>query len=386
MDNLVTGRHERRGPTSYENWRASLAGRPAGWAYEYPLYTDAHITGHIVDGYGPYRFLNTVPLASAPTVARAAIILRYTDFLDRNAPDMTKTNTERYHGGGPPDELAALVSLALGIRAKCGGESRFFDGSDIQGLPVSWGERPVPVILGGGNRLVLPNVAGTHTLGDLNPLTKLPFLNAEDAVALVRAARLYQDSLWIAESEPSMAWIMLVSAVEVAAARWRSRSDPPLERLRFNKPELFTLLEATGNDELLQEAAAILADSLGATRKFVDFAIEFLPEPPARRPPEGFRQIWTADAIRKVFKIIYDYRSKALHSGTPFPAPMSMPPSVIDQNWEAACETSFGLASSAMGGVWLARDTPMLLHTFEFIVRGALLRWWTTLAEDRLDS
>jgi len=35
-------------------------------------------------------------------------------------------------------------------------------------------------------------------------------------VALTRAARLYQDALWMIESEPSLAWLLLVSAIETA--------------------------------------------------------------------------------------------------------------------------------------------------------------------------
>jgi hypothetical protein len=45
-----------------------------------------------------------------------------------------------------------------------------------------------------------------------------------------RAARLYQDALWIVESEPNLAWIMLVSTVETAAKEW---SDKNHNRNRF---------------------------------------------------------------------------------------------------------------------------------------------------------
>jgi hypothetical protein len=38
-----------------------------------------------------------------------------------------KTDTSRYHGGDLADELAALISLTLGICPKAGGERRIFE-------------------------------------------------------------------------------------------------------------------------------------------------------------------------------------------------------------------------------------------------------------------
>jgi hypothetical protein len=36
----------------------------------------------------------------------------------------------------------------------------------------------------------------------------------------------------------------------------------------------------------------------------------------------------------------------------------------------------FGLAAGDGSSVWLAKDMPMYLHLFEYVVRGALIRWW----------
>jgi len=46
-------------------------------------------------------------------------------------------------------------------------------------------------------------------------------------------------------------------------------------------------------------------------------------------------------------------------------------------------EVPFGLNSGGLGGVWKASETPMLLSTFEYITRGAPLRWWDELASAR---
>jgi hypothetical protein len=46
-------------------------------------------------------------------------------------------------------------------------------------------------------------------------------------------------------------------------------------------------------------------------------------------------------------------------------------------------ETSWSLATSTAGGTWVSKDIPMMLHLFEHIVRGALLKWWEWMANSR---
>lgn len=52
----------------------------------------------------------------------------------------------------------------------------------------------------------------------------------------------------------------------------------------------------------------------------------------------------------------------------------------MHESWEAVAERPIGLATSVGSGTWLAKDTPMLLHTFEYIARNALIAWWTSMA------
>jgi len=82
--------------------------------------------------------------------------------------------------------------------------------------------------------------------------------------------------------------------------------------------------------------------------------------------------------MRESVNKIYEYRSKALHEGIPFPAPMCHSP------WTAGdgvfAEKFHAFAMGTQGGVWQAEDIPMLLHTFEYIVRKVLLRWWQSMA------
>jgi hypothetical protein len=310
-------------------------------------------------------------------------VLRYANHLDFANPYMRETDTTRYHGGSPPDELAALMSLALGVRAKRGGQSRIFDGSDPLGRPVAWAGQADPVILRGGkHQFILPSAVGSHSLEDLAPLRTLPLLSAAEAVALIRAARLYQDGLWIAESEPALAWIMLVSAIEAVALKWSQRIDTPVERLKYAKPDLVKLLEAKC-ESILPDVAKMLADSFGSTRKFVDFLIEFFPRRPSRRPRAVYQRRWNKEEFRKDLKTIYNHRSKALHRGTPFPAPMCGAP-FREGRRSRPSERLVAEGWAANEGVWQKKDVPMQLHLFEYIVRGALLRWWLSRPETPL--
>ncbi|MCX5892453.1 MAG: hypothetical protein NTW80_05680, partial [Deltaproteobacteria bacterium] len=120
-----------------------------------------------------------------------------------------------------------------------------------------------------------------------------------------------------------------------------------------------------------------------ATKKFIDFVLEFLPPPPIKRPAQWSQIDWSKNKIKKALRKIYSYRSKALHGGIPFPAPMCLPP-FRQPKWEAYSEKPLGPDVRKLGGKWLEvcspDDIPMLLQTFEYITRGVLLEWWETIS------
>lgn len=181
--------------------------------------------------------------------------------------------------------------------------------------------------------------------------------------------------MWIADDQAELSWLFLVSAVETAATFWRTQKDPPVERFSLAHPEVVALLLKSGGDDLLNKVATELEKYLGATMKFIDFLVAFLPDPPDTRP-ENYKINWEEPAMRQSFRVIYGWRSRALHGGTPFPEPMCEAP----QNYFGYPERPMGLAAMRYGGLWTKDDMPMLLHTFEYIVRGALLKWWQSMA------
>jgi hypothetical protein len=372
------------GPLAYVNWRAQLHGRPAAATYEYPLFTDAYITGAVSEGLGPYRLLN--PIASRQDQAlRAAIVLR-SDEIDftplweeLNASQELPTDAGTYHGGGLADELAALVSLCLGIRVKAGAATREFrPGGDPKGYPnYSLADDPALAPLRFPWRRLVPSAFGDHSLSNIDHLRTLSRLTPGDAAALVVSARAYQNALWLAESEPELAWLLFVTCLETAAVHSSPTEQPPAERLQAWNPVLFDLLHARGEAALVDEVAAQIVPVLGATGKFVRFASEFMPEAPAGRPPAIGQLKWAKRAMKEALGKVYNHRSIALHTGRPFPLPMCDPP-VLLPDADAPCEVPLG-AARTLSAAWAREDTPMLLHTFEYIVRGTLLNWWSAM-------
>jgi hypothetical protein len=374
-----------QGPPSYSNWRAYLETAPWNGAYEVPFYTDARITGEIRSELGPYLLINTVPmpLRAGYGVVLPAIVLR-AEIHDRRDPyefpPMTATDDSLYHGGDLEDEIAALVSLCLGIRLRAGTPERVFrPNQDPRGIPVAHEGRTVPVLLTRGIDPIIPFPVGPCALEDALLIGTLPGLSIEQSATLIRTARSYQNGMWIAEVEPQTAWLLFVSAIEAAADLWSSATDDPVEVLQQSKPEFSAYLHETSGEGLVARVAKEFAPITRAKQKFVRFVLEFLPDPPSNRPPPETQFEWSRAAMKDALSRIYEYRSKALHEGTPFPYPMCEHPLRYSAS-DLPAEIPLGLAARYLGGTWLREDTPMLLHTFEYIVRGALLNWWNPLS------
>jgi len=169
---------------------------------------------------------------------------------------------------------------------------------------------------------------------------------------------------------------MFVSSIETAANHWHMQEKDAVERLRAYDNDLYELLINEGGEELTTKVAKKLSRLMGANKKFSDFITAFMPDPPIVRPAKEAQFSFenSSTALSKIYK----YRSEALHGGKPFPWPMCGWPNRLSGN-NTPAEIPLGIASSTQGGTWRHVDTPMLLHTFEYIVRGSLLRWWQSM-------
>ena len=374
------------------NW-IDASGKDIASVVEYPFYSDARITSESTDGLGlgPYSFLNAIPLHDSPGIVNSPIILRAAIHLPQPEPqsvpppDKFKTDESLYHGGDFVDELAALTSVALGVRIRAGDESRRFEpGKDPYGRPFDWKLKPKPVVHVQPYRLILPSVVGERPMSRLKILKSIPQIGPTRYVSLIRACRSYQDALWIAESEPNLAWLMFVSALETAANDVYTTNASPDERLRDAKPDLVELLEKHGGDELVHKVSESIAHTLGATKKFIDFTMRFMPNEPDQRPNhESLRVEWSKSELKKILRKVYGYRSRALHDGKPFPAPMFRSPLYDSPNLPTSEVPRIGLAFHSQGGTWIPEDIPINLHCFHYITRGALLKWWEKMSEEQ---
>jgi hypothetical protein len=380
-----------RWPTSIANLKAFKPGDldlpVTNPVLEFPLFTDAVVIEEAT--FGPYAFFNTEDFREG--IVRTAIVLRYVacDYEAHREPrTYDELHKKIYHGGYAQDELAALASLILGIRLGAGSVSREFEfKGDPLGRPTERGGRGKPFFRTPRNYVIPSTASGQHNLQDLLRIEELKDASQKKAITIVRSARMYQQALWVAESEPSMTWLLMVSALETAANEWQRSRRGPVERLKESKPELHTYLSGLSDKSILNTVAGHLAGSLGITMKFVSFVQAFRPDPPPQRPPGRFQFPWDDEDWTNALKTIYGYRSKALHEGIPFPAPMCSPPirrpdvGVRLPDLGVCGEFPTVLAHREKGAPLIRADLPIHLHVFEYVTRNVLLKWWSSAAK-----
>lgn len=308
------------GPELWANWRASIGSAPSAGASEYAIYSDAHVTGELLDGLGPYKIFNGLGSVAGLGVA---VVLRAEQHLLDPPPrdiDWSRGRTAHWVGHAPvSDHVASLLSLCLNARFRSGGTIREFpSGQDPRGRPIFIQHRSVALPAPEHGPLI-PGLAGPVSLdgGVGGRLATVPALSAADATALLRAARQYRQALWSSESDPELSWLLLVGAAETGALAHAGSEGEPSARLEEVMPDLADVLIGAQVKGTAQRRAVPSTDVGGA---------------PGVRA--GWRSLGTALRPRH---------------------PLG-------------------------GSTWLAKDVPMHLHVFAHIVRGALLRWWAAAA------
>jgi len=334
-------------------------GCPSRGGLEIACYTDAHIAEERAE-FGPYLLLNPRRdfdelIFQRLGAARFGLVLRVELHRQINDPDdyidadWEQTDHAVFHGGDAGQELASLVSLALGVRLRVSGISREFDpDGDPRGHPHGFDDQ-VPYLPPPYRNPILPYTStGPARLDTCHQLLlAYPSLSAAQARALVRAARSYQEGLWVADTDPRQAWLRLVGAIEAAERQWFRDQ----EQIGLSK-ELKKIKRRT-------------------TKRFVNFVMAFPLKPPQRRP-KALRLDWSQ--MEDHLTVIYDKRSRDLHDGIPFPLPMCQPP------YRSARGIASEIPDFPALTAWTLADAPMLLQTFEYIVRNVLHAWWSTLA------
>lgn len=348
-----------------------------GTLLEFPLYSDADLAGSFE--LGPVDLLPGFSWKQEGF--RVCWFARVAGY-DQEVPPMTKTDLERFTGTRHPvDDLAALLSLLLGARVISGDFTRgwyardrnqFGDPREDAAMPV-WGARSA-------TRTMIPSALGRKALTDesVGLLKSLRQLDLETTVRLVRAARAYRDGLRVADDSPEIAWLLFVTAVEVAAMSLAD--DEPETVMRSHADKKYKSLVAY-LDPLAANAVKVVAehykDLSGSTGRFKKFFRQFPVEPPEPRPAPHLRCDWTK--LRVMLEEVYRMRSRALHAGIAFPPALCEPGRSYEGNEREECPS--GIAESRRGGVWHFEEDvrPMTMHVFEHVVRSALTQWWKSL-------
>lgn len=371
-------------PSGYRNWHAWLTNPPNGRT-EFTLYSDAWFTAEL-DDVGPYTFINTVAGAE-PTVgvAAPAVVLRADFALDQDMDarlPLGEDRVEAHHGGWIDEELAALLSLALGARCRSGGPTRWWREHDELGTPML-GEHAIPYLPPPDRRYrrrsILEDPSEAVDLQDAATLLNLyPNVPWKSAGSLVRAARQYQQALWGADGDANLSWLQLVAALE-AAANALARPIPkpkPADEVRRSWKELAVVLDSADPPP----SKALWGDLYRLTRASakVRRLIELYPPPPPNKRPEHGRIDWTPQNVLDLVMKVYDLRSDALHRGVPMPGPMCTPAMRLDDDVPVEGSISSGYGSGE--GTWKGSSIPMHLHVFAHVVGEVLRAWWKDLA------
>lgn len=361
---------------AWTNWRAHHDHEPETENYEDEIYSDIALSGGTAT-YGPYALTHLLR-DSVPATFGPAMLLRG-GVHTNTVPDLivggrlAPGESSGYHGGTMSDEVVALVSLILGIRLRVAG-TRELSGIHRPGPPAHGPIRlEVP-------RLTRPGVADreyvprtrtrTADLGSLALLESYPSLSEPTQIALARAARSYSMGLWWSNEDPNQSWLAMVSAIETVAAHALVGDQDPVDLVREYWPDLANALQGA-SDSTVEATCKQVARQMRATRRFVEFIVRFAPEAPDDR--QDFDQVpW--EEMRTHAKVIYGHRSTALHEAKPFPWPMLEWPRVAEDS--RIPDRPFGRSTGAHGAIWHSAEAPMFLSTFEYIVRGALLKWW----------
>ena len=380
---MIERRPETSGPSGYLNWIGQQEGDEELDIFEVNLYSDAHLTSEIESGPEcPYAILNALPMPLAYLSGiRHSLTLRVHLFRTNPRKKKEKTDISNFHGGWLADEISALISLLTGTRMKPGNITRYYFGNDPLGRPMAENEPPAAFTQNDRLQLRVPSAKGEHNISALMlPLFyTYPSLSTEQAIRLTRAARLYQDALWICESQPEMAWLLLTSAIEVLAVFEQLNFTSPEEILRISHPSLMGILEEADNKILIDSVSKELHPLLRSTKRFIDFLLKYQPGEPENKPEKCISINWDTDNLKRIFNKIYDYRSRALHDGIPFPSPISGPAFIVGDILQ---ESPAGLWVETAGGKWMKDDLPLMLHTFEYIVRNSIIKWWKSSTEN----
>ncbi|MEI7191467.1 hypothetical protein WCT98_07490 [Pectobacterium brasiliense] len=285
------------------------------------------------------------------------------------------------------DEIAGLLSLSLGVKIFYAGISRTisplyekykFSHDDPYGVPKIPNKFNPPPLSITESLPVLPSlnkdIYGNESIKRLDNLIKASAIQYK---GFIRAACLYRDALEMVDYDPNLSWVLMVSAVETAAVLEKNQNSSAIETFELGSPELFSLLKSNNNENLLDDAALLIAPTLKATEKFINFCIKYFPvQPTHRAKDDNLRIDWRPENMKKILSVIYNYRSSYLHSGKRFPSIMSSSPIGDEEMPSIVREKDY------LNRIWKRKEVPINLHIFNYMVQNMLMNWCGSFSND----
>lgn len=314
--------------------------------------TDAHIVGDFE--YGPYTFAIWEFGYKNPGEERKLIIKYREAKLDRLA-----TRSGFYHGGGIADELVILSSLILRRRFILGSIVR------IDNCPIMFNHRDGMWI----DKQLIDGESNLQELtGWFDRINKL-----EEAMhqKLILAAKFYHKAIEIIEDQPDIAYLHLVSAIEILC----QDTDIGNIQIMDYDPHLSDLINKIEDKELKNAIEkTLIKRERFISRRFVRFILDHIDESfwsDGLRPQFGKVD---PEELQLYLKRIYHQRSKTLHTGELFP------PSVF-RNPLQDSEVDPSIAIMAGDKKWEAKDYIPNPYFFERLVNHVLKNYICRLSE-----
>lgn len=323
---------------------------------EYEIIADSAVIGELK--YGPY-ILKTWEVETKREGEERKLLLKIREKPTSDSEISTNAakTSALYHGGGIAEELVALSSLFLRRRLRVGPILRMGDLDILLKMKYGWLDKP---LIAGGKRL--------EDIADW--IDRVVTLDQKHHQKFILSTKLYHQSLLIIEDFPDIAYLNLVSAIEVLSGDYVLDS-PSLSDLCDSK--LQNLINKIDDKKLRCEIESHFVEKERFhKRKFVSFILEHIDHDfwkEKGRPKSGrIKQEELPDLLKR----IYDQRSRTLHNGEPFPISIYLPPIPI------GAEILKGRSMASRGKMWKPKDFIPYPHFFErlvnFVLKTFLLR------------
>lgn len=211
------------------------------------------------------------------------------------------TKDAYYHGGGPMEEISALFAL-------------HFRTSFEPGRTVRMDDLPRRFSMDAKNRPATTLIRNNLEDGK-ETLDLARSMRQDRKLSFMLGLKFYSQALRQMDSEPDLAFISLISAVEAVAGTHYSEDVVGFD------DEMEQLLARIEDQELQSELRQVLWRRAAVKRKVLKFFADYItPEfwSDSTRPPEEWQRVQEADYL-VLMKRMYDVRSGFLHAGKPIP-------------------------------------------------------------------